>query len=90
MRGAEMLADAVALGARGHYDESWRLLDLVHQPSLNSLVSSTRGSHLRQIGAIDLARRADERALADAVDTESRADARIGLAADAEIGRAHV
>ncbi|MEY3732694.1 MAG: hypothetical protein RL347_53 [Actinomycetota bacterium] len=48
-----------------------------------SLALSTRASHCRQVGAIDMARELDDAALACAYDQESRADALIGLAADA-------
>ena len=48
-----------------------------------SLALSTRASHYRQVGAIDMARELDDAALACACDPEGRADALIGLAADA-------
>lgn len=73
---------AVRLGAEGRYDESWMLLDSLAGTTLESLSLSTRGSHLRQIGAIDDARELDLRARSCAGDAESRADALIGLAAD--------
>ena len=77
--------EAAELGARGHYARAWRILDdlRVSTPSMASLASSMLGSHLRQIGAVEDARAVDARALDEANDTESRADARIGLAADA-------
>ena len=80
----------VDLGARGRYAEADDLaLTLSDQPSSDqprpwaSLVLSTRASHRRQIGAYDEARRLDERAIDEAMDSQSRADALIGLAADA-------
>lgn len=77
--------EAAELGARGHYARAWRLLDDLRNvtPAMASLASSMLGSHLRQIGAVDDAQLADARALDEAVDAESRADAGIGLAADA-------
>jgi hypothetical protein len=75
----------VDLGARGRYAEADDLaLSIGDQPMRwTSLALSTRASHRRQIGAIDEARRLDEEALDQAEDLESRADALIGLAADA-------
>ena len=77
--------EAAELGARGHYARAWRLLDDLRNatPGIASLASSMHGSHLRQIGAVDEARTADARALDEAHDAESRAEASIGLAADA-------
>ncbi len=75
----------VELGARGRYAEAE--VFALTRPDLQgpwaSLVLSTRASHRRQIGAIDEARRLDEHALDQAGDSKSRADALIGLAADA-------
>jgi hypothetical protein len=48
-----------------------------------SVALSTRASHRRQVGATGIARELDEQALQAASDSESRADALIGLAADA-------
>lgn len=77
--------EAAELGARGHYARAWRILDDLRNaiPGMASLASSMVGSHLRQIGAVDDAQAADAKALDEALDAESRADARIGLAADA-------
>lgn len=52
-------------------------------PSLASLVHSARGSHLRQVGAIDRAMVEDQAAVELAIDPVSFVDAFLGLAADA-------
>ena len=77
--------EAAELGARGHYGEAWRILDrLEHEADpLPSLAASMRASHLRQIGDVDAAVRHDESAVHRATNEESRADALVGLAADA-------
>ena len=77
--------DAAQLGACGRYADAWRILDLLGQEPdpLPSLAASMRASHLRQIGEVGAATHDDQRALDRASDEESRADARIGLAADA-------
>lgn len=76
------LGEAIDAGARGLYRESWVLLDGVRDEALLSRALSTRGSHLRQVGDIDAALDVDRRAIACAADAQSRADARVGLAAD--------
>lgn len=83
---------AVAAGGQGRYasaaaDLAALLRDAPPAP-LASLAHSTRASFLRQLGGHDLARGFDGRALALAfndheVDPEARADALVGLAADA-------
>lgn len=87
---------AVAAGGQGRYagavaDLAELLRDTPAGP-LASLAYSTRASFLRQLGGHDLARGLDGRALALAcnghqadreVDSEARADALVGLAADA-------
>jgi len=83
---------AVAAGGQGRYAvaaaELAALLREVPAGPLASLAHSTRGSFLRQLGGHDLARGADGRALALAggdheADATARADALVGLAADA-------
>lgn len=72
----------VCLGALGRYGEAGRWLD----PDRDSLAASCRASHLRQLGRHAEAELLDERALAAAGTTEARADALVGLVADA-VGR---
>ena len=79
---------AVAAGGQGRYASATAdlavLLREVPAGPLASLAHSTRGSFLRQLGGHDLARGFDGRALALAgEDLEARADALVGLAADA-------
>ena len=79
---------AVAAGGQGRYGAALADLETVvrQAPSgpLSALAHSTRGSFLRQLGGHDLARRYDGQALALAGDhPEARADALVGLAADA-------
>lgn len=76
---------AVAAAGGGHYALAQAELEmLLGDPgALGSLARSTRASLLRQLGWHALARGWDGRALLAAVDTESRADALTGLAADA-------
>jgi hypothetical protein len=91
----ELWLRAVAAGAQGRYAAAAADLDAVARRgrgSLLSLAQSTRASFLRQLGSHRLARVADGRAWAlvaqqpDAA--EARADALVGLAADAlGIGR---
>lgn len=78
-------ADAVSQGARGQYAESADLLLplTARGDRWSSLALSTLASHRRQIGDVTEAARRDEAALREATDAESRADALIGLAADA-------
>jgi hypothetical protein len=77
---------AVAAGGQGRYGTALAdLAALRREPgtSLWSLAASTRASFLRQLGWHALARGWDGRAVALAGDDEARADALIGLAADA-------
>jgi hypothetical protein len=83
---------AVAAGGQGRYANAYRDLAELRRgvgagrlvAPLVSLAHSTHGSFLRQLGWHALARRWDGRALALAgPDPEARADALIGLAADA-------
>jgi hypothetical protein len=79
---------AVAAGGQGRYGSAYRDLEALRRGvasgRLLSLAHSTRGSFLRQLGWHALARGWDGRALALAGDdSEARADALIGLAADA-------
>jgi hypothetical protein len=79
---------AVAAGGQGRYGSACSdlvtLLRSAPAGSLPALAHSTRGSFLRQLGWHALARGWDGRALALAGDDpEARADALIGLAADA-------
>jgi hypothetical protein len=83
---------AVASGGQGRYGSAYgdlaalrrSFLDRQATPRLVSLAHSTQGSLLRQLGWHTLARGWDGRALALAdADPEARADALIGLAADA-------
>ncbi len=87
---------AVVLGGQGHYAAAATVLDaLRHDPDpvVASLSLSTRASHLRQLGAHQLARPLDGAALArvlttgggdpDGIDADgARSDALLGLAAD--------
>lgn len=79
---------AVAAGGQGRYGSALKdlatLLRSAPPDRLASLAHSTHGSFLRQLGWHTLARGCDGRALALAgADVEARADALIGLAADA-------
>jgi hypothetical protein len=79
---------AVACGGQGRYGSAYSDLAVLQRSvgagRLVSLAHSTQGSFLRQLGWHTLARRWDGRALALAgTDPEARADALIGLAADA-------
>ena len=79
---------AVAAGGQGRYGSAYRDLAVLRRSvpagRLVSLAHSTQGSFLRQLGWHTLARGWDGRALALAgADSEARADALIGLAADA-------
>ncbi len=84
----ELWLRAVASGGQGRYGSAYRDLAVLRRSAptgrLVSLAHSTQGSFLRQLGWHTLARGWDGRALALAgVDPEARADALIGLAADA-------
>ncbi|KJX75721.1 hypothetical protein MLPF_0578 [Mycobacterium lepromatosis] len=79
---------AVAAGGQGHYGSAYCDLAVLRRSAsagrLASLAHSTHGSFLRQLGWHSLARGWDGRALVLAgADSEARADALIGLAADA-------
>ncbi len=84
---------AVAAGGQGRYGSAYRDLAVLRRSGAHgrwvSLAHSTQGSFLRQLGWHTLARGWDGRAMALAGgDPEARADALIGLAADAlGIGR---
>ena len=84
----ELWLRAVACGGQGRYGSAYRDLAVLRHSGpagrLVSLAHSTQGSFLRQLGWHTLARGWDGRALALAgTDPEARADALIGLAADA-------
>lgn len=72
----------VCLGALGRYREAARWLD----PARDPLAAAALASHLRQLGRHAEAEPLDELALAAATDPEARADALVGLVADA-VGR---
>jgi hypothetical protein len=79
---------AVAAGGQGRYGSAYRDLEALRRSGasgpLQSLAHSTHGSFLRQLGWHAVARGWDGRAAALAgADPEARADALIGLAADA-------
>ncbi|GFG73028.1 hypothetical protein [Mycobacterium botniense] len=79
---------AVAAGGQGRYASAYRDLAMLRRAAAPgrwvSLAHSTHGSFLRQLGWHTQARRWDGQALALAgADPEARADALIGLAADA-------
>ncbi|WP_415830276.1 hypothetical protein [Kibdelosporangium persicum] len=89
---------AVVLGGQGRYAAAAAILTdlLTHpEPVIGSLAASTLGSHRRQVGGHDVARRLDATALARLTDTAAdgdcdgidtlgaRSDALLGLAADA-------
>ncbi|MFL6127829.1 MAG: MerR family transcriptional regulator [Mycobacteriales bacterium] len=77
----------VCLGALGRYRTGERWLAAgTGQSAPGSLALSCRASHLRQLGRHVEAEPLDRAALAVATDSESRADALIGLVADA-VGR---
>ena len=84
----ELWLRAVAAAGQGRYSSALADLERLHRSaadgSLQSLALSTRASFHRQLGWHDRARPLDGQALARAgADAESRADALIGLAADA-------
>ncbi|MBO0677875.1 hypothetical protein JRC04_10410 [Mycolicibacterium sp. S2-37] len=78
---------AVAAGGQGRYAVATADLDALHRcadPSLTSLALSTRASFLRQLGGHRAAARWDGQAVAvSGAGAAARADALIGLAADA-------
>ena len=77
--------DAAQLGACGRYADAWRIVDLLasEPDAWPSLGHSMRASHLRQVGEVRAAEGHDRVALQEATDPQSRAEALIGLAADA-------
>lgn len=75
----------VCLGALGRYRTAARWLAPDGAPS-GSLAASCLASHLRQVGRHGEAERLDQLALATATGAEARADALVGLVADA-VGR---
>jgi len=75
----------VCLGALGRYRTAARWLAPGGEPA-GSLAASCLASHLRQVGRHAEAERLDRLALATATATEARADALVGLVADA-VGR---
>jgi hypothetical protein len=75
----------VCLGALGHYRAAARWLAPGGEPA-GSLAASCLASHLRQVGRHAEAEPLDRFALVTATSTEARADALIGLVADA-VGR---
>lgn len=84
----ELWLRAVAAGGQGRYASAYADLAALRQrapcgSSVSSLAYSTTGSLLRQLGWHAHARRWDGTALRLADDTEARADATVGLAADA-------
>jgi hypothetical protein len=76
----------VCLGALGRYDVAAAWLTGAGASPPDSLALSCRASHLRQLGRHAAAEPLDTAALAAAADPESRADALVGLVADA-VGR---
>ncbi|MBE1467270.1 hypothetical protein [Kibdelosporangium phytohabitans] len=88
---------AVVLGGQGRYAAASAILTGLlrsREPVIASLAASTLGSHRRQVGGHDVARRLDATALARLTDTAdgdcdgidtlgARSDALLGLAADA-------
>jgi hypothetical protein len=75
----------VCLGATGRYRQAARWLAPAGEPA-GSLAASCLASHQRQLGRHAAAEPLDRLALATAEDTEARADALVGLVADA-VGR---
>lgn len=85
MPAADTWQAAVDLGARGRYAEAEALarpLVTAHD-TWSSLALSLIASHRRQVGDLASAARCDAEALQSATDAQSRAEAMIGLAADA-------
>jgi hypothetical protein len=76
----------VCLGALGRYGAAAAWLTGSGASPPDSLALSCRASHLRQLGRHTAAEPLDTAALAAATDLESRADALVGLVADA-VGR---
>jgi hypothetical protein len=78
----------ICLGAVGRYRtaERWLLPGPAASQTASSLALSCRASHLRQLGRHAEAEALDSAALAAATDPEARADALVGLVADA-VGR---
>lgn len=82
---AETWSRAIELGARGRYAEAEAALTTLtdRHDRWSSLALSTLASHRRQVGETGEAARLDREARERATDAESRADALIGIAADA-------
>jgi hypothetical protein len=76
---------AVVLGAQGRYARAATILnDVMTDPGdVGALAAATLASHRRQLGAHAAARPLDARALVRATSDDARADALLGLAADA-------
>ncbi|TDV41341.1 tetratricopeptide repeat protein [Actinophytocola oryzae] len=76
---------AVVLGAQGRYARAATLLTplLRRTDDLGALAAATLAAHRRQLGGHAAARPLDARALAHATGDDARADALLGLAADA-------
>ena len=75
----------VVLGAQGWYARAATLLEPLvgRADDLGSLAAATLASHRRQLGGHGAARVLDARAIVNATSDEARADALLGLAADA-------
>ncbi len=80
---------AVVVGAQGYYARAAALLQELLHTQVAALAAATLASHRRQLGGHAAARRLDAVGLARARDDESRADALLGLAADA-VGAGHL
>lgn len=74
---------AVVLGAQGRYARAATILAGLAHTEVAALAAATLASHRRQLGGHAAARGLDGFALANATDDEARADALLGLAADA-------
>ena len=82
----------VVLGAQGRYARATAILTGLLDTDMASLAASAIASHRRQLGGHAAARRFDAVAVRHATDDDERADALLGLAADAlgtgQIGQA--
>ncbi len=85
MPAADTWQAAVDLGARGRYAEAEALARslVAARDRWSSLALSLIASHRRQVGELNSATRCDADALEAATDAQSRAEAMVGLAADA-------
>lgn len=85
MPAADTWQAAVDLGARGRYVEAEALARslVAARDRWSSLALSLIASHRRQVGELNSATRCDADALEAATDAQSRAEAMVGLAADA-------